>query len=107
MCIRDSFKIVAIAFVIIGIAAMAFGFSADMGTRVWGAFLFNLFFFFCLGLGGMAFAAMQDVIGAEWGRPIRRIQEAFGAFVPVGIALFTIFLILTVAQVGPAADVYS
>ena len=101
------FKIAAIVGVVIGLIAMGVGFASGMGVRVWGAFLFNLFFFFCLGLGGMAFAAMQDVIGAEWGRPIRRIQEAFGAFVPVGIALFTIFLIMTVAGIGPAADVYS
>ncbi|NRA63672.1 MAG: hypothetical protein HRU19_04270 [Pseudobacteriovorax sp.] len=91
----------------VGIASMAAGFATGMGTRVWGAFLFNLFFFFCLGLGGMAFAAMQDVIGANWGRPIRRIQEAFGAFVPVGIALLTVYLVLVLARVGPAGDVYS
>ena len=105
--VSPALRIAAIVMIVIGIASMAVGFSSDLGTRVWGAFLFNLFFFFCLGLGGMAFAAIQDVIGAEWGRPIRRIQEAFGAFVPVGIVLFLIFLVMTVFQVGPAGDVYS
>ena len=30
-----------------------------------------------------ALNAITDVIGATWNRPIRRIQEGFGAFVPV------------------------
>ncbi|SMF32939.1 hypothetical protein [Pseudobacteriovorax antillogorgiicola] len=89
----------------IGLLTLGYGFYAD-GSRTWGAFLFNLFFFFCLGLGGMAFAAMQDVIGAHWGRPIRRIQEGFGAFVPVAIALFVIYLIAVATGIGGADKVY-
>ena len=55
----------------------------------------------------MAFSAMQDVIGAHWARPIRRIQEGFGAFVPVAIGLFFLFLIVVAADLGGAKSVYS
>ncbi len=101
-------KMSALAFIVIGVASLGFGLSQEgMGTRVWGAFLFNLFFFFCLGLGGMAFSAMQDVIGAHWARPIRRIQEGFGVFVPVAIGLFFLFIIFVAVDFGDAGAVYS
>lgn len=90
----------------LGVAAAAFGFFTGQGPRVWGAFLFNLYFFFCLGFGAMAFAAMQDVIGANWGRPIRRVQEAFGAFVPVAAGLFVIFILAVMFNIGGAGQVY-
>ena len=92
--------------ILLGIVAMGAGFTLGLGTRVWGAFLFNLFFFFSLGLGAMALAAIQDVVGATWGRPIRRLQEAFGAFVPVGSALFVLFILAIAFNIGEAGKVY-
>lgn len=95
------------ASLVLGLGALAYGFSDQASqVRTWGALLFNLFFFFCLGLGGLAFAAMQDVIGAHWGRPIRRIQEGFGAFVPVGIAIFVLFLIAVASDLFGAGNIY-
>jgi hypothetical protein len=91
---------------IIGLITLIYGFAMGFQQRVWGAFLFNLFFFFCLGLGGMAFSAMQDVIGALWARPIRRIQEGFGAFVPLGGLLFLIFLAAVAFDIGGAGKLY-
>ena len=49
---------------------------------------------------------MQDVIGAHWGRPIRRIQEGFGAFVPVAVVLFVIYLIAVGTNIAGAGSVY-
>lgn len=99
-------RMMALVGIGIGVAAAATGFFTQQGPRVWGALLFNLFFFFCLGFGAMAFAAMQDVIGATWGRPIRRIQEAFGAFVPVAAGLFLVFIIAVMFDIGGAGKVY-
>ena len=102
-----SLKGATYAAIAVGVLTLAYGFIGEgLGTRTWGAFLFNLFFFFCLGLGGMAFAAMQDVISANWGRPIRRIQEGFGAFVPVAILLFVVYLLAVGFGVADAGKVY-
>lgn len=100
-------RIAALVGIVIGIAAMAGGFFLGQQTRVWGALLYNLFFFFCLGLGAMALAAITDVIGATWNRPIRRIQEAFAAFVPVASVIFILFVAAMQFKIGGAEQVYS
>ena len=92
---------------LIGVACAAGGFYSDQGTRVWGALLFNLFFFFSLGLGGLALSAIQDVVGAVWARPIRRLHEGFGAFVPVAAVFFGIFLLAVSMDLLGAGKVYS
>ncbi len=33
-------------------------------ARIWGSALLNVFFFFSIALGGVAFSAMQDIVGA-------------------------------------------
>jgi len=96
------------SFIVIGVVTFALGISkADLQTRVWGALLFNTFFFFALALGGSAFAAMQDVIGAKWGRPIMRIHEAFSSFVPVGALIFLGILASVKFHVAGADKLYS
>ncbi|MBP6217052.1 MAG: hypothetical protein KA436_00530 [Oligoflexales bacterium] len=77
------------------------------GTRVWGAFLFNLMLFFSLALGGVAFGHMQDMIGALWGRPIKRIHESFGAFVPWAALALVLFFLCIKFKLGDAHKVYS
>lgn len=95
----------------LGLVLGALTFGAGMyfaePTRVWGAFLFNTFFFFAIGLGGIAFGAMQDVIGAVWGRPIKRLHETLSAFVPVAAAMMAFFLVCIGFDIGGAGSVYS
>ena len=93
---------IAIGAVILGVGA----FQTEM-TRFWGAILFNLFFFFSIALGGVALGGMQDIIGAVWGRPIRRIHEGFGAFLPVAGGLMIIFLIAIRIDLLGAGSVYT
>jgi len=76
-------------------------------VRTWGSFILNLWFFFALAIGGVAFSAMQDVIGAKWGRPIIRLHESFGAFLPVGAAGIILFLAAIKFDLGKANEVYS
>lgn len=97
---------VVLGSLVIGAVTLVWGFIAGHGTRVWGSFLFNLFFFFCIGFGAMAFSAIQDVISANWARPIRRIQDGLGAFVPVGGALILLFLLAVAFDIGGAGKVY-
>jgi len=99
-------KFLAWGGIALGVGAAVFGFSNGQQSRVWGAYLFNLFFFFALGLGAMALAAITDVVGATWNRPIRRIQEAFGAFVPVGCVLFFAFVLAIGFNVLGAGSLY-
>src|SRR4051812_10964505 len=91
---------------LLGVAAFGGGLASDP-TRAWGAYLFNLFFFFCLALGGIAFAGMQDVIGAHWGRPIKRLHEGFAAFLPWAGLFFGILFLAIVLNIAGAAHLYS
>lgn len=90
-----------------GVVLWGFGFAQYDGKAVWGAYLFNLFFFFCLGLGGLAMSAIQDVVGAVWARPIKRIWEGFGAFLFVAAGMFVVFLLAIMFKIGGAGEVYS
>ncbi len=96
-----------VASLLIGAGLLGFSFTKFEGRTVWGAFLFNLYFFFCLGLGGMAMSATQDVIGAIWARPVRRIWEGFGAFLPVAAIMFLFFMVAIKFNIGDARSVYS
>lgn len=100
-------QIVAIAMLIVGLVALGAGFFFKEGDRVWGSVIFNTFFFFCIGLGGMILSTCTDVIGALWQRPIRRVQEAFGAFVPVASVIFAILIVCIAFNIGDAGKVYS
>lgn len=91
----------------VGIITFIYAFIFADPLRAWGSFLVSLFFFFTLALGGVALTAMQDVIGAHWGRPIKRLHEAFASFLPIATLLFVIFFICIKLNVGRAAEVYS
>ena len=93
--------------VLIGAVTLGLGMAQGLQTRVWGALLFNTFFFFALALGGSAFAAMQDVIGAKWGRPIMRIHESFASFVPVAGVIFLVMLGAVKFDIAGATDLYT
>lgn len=98
----------AVVFCILaGVIALALGMYYGYQTRVWGAILFNTFFFFALALGGSAFSAMQDVIGAKWGRPVMRIHESFTSFLPVAVTIFLITLICVKLGLGGARQVWN
>ena len=91
----------------IGIVAFTGGLMTGEQTRTWGSLLFNLMFFFSLALGGMAFGSMQDLVGATWGQPIRRLHESFGAFVPWAAGFFVLFLVAVKVNLWGAGHVYS
>ncbi|MGZ3697524.1 MAG: molybdopterin oxidoreductase [Bdellovibrionota bacterium] len=72
------------AMVLVGIGAFAFGLKSDP-ERAWAAYIHNHYFFMCLGLGGTFFAAIQWLTGAMWSAPVRRLSEAFTAYLPVAL----------------------
>lgn len=92
---------------LVGIIALVYAFVFADPLRAWGSFLVSLFFFFTLALGGVALTAMQDVIGARWGRPIKRLHESFASFLPLATLLFLIFFVCIKLNIGRASEVYS
>ncbi|MCC6276444.1 MAG: quinol:cytochrome C oxidoreductase, partial [Oligoflexia bacterium] len=67
------------AAVFIGVACFSYAFLKDP-NRAWHAYIMNYYFFACLGLGGLFFAATQHLTSAGWSATVRRIPEAFHAW---------------------------
>jgi len=73
-----------IVFSVIGLVAFGAGLATDH-KRAWFSFVVNHFYFMCLALGGIFFAAVQWLTGAMWSAPVRRIGESFTAYLPVAL----------------------
>lgn len=82
------------AAILVGLGA--FGFAAGTGQWewAWGAVLVGLVFTIGLSMGGVMFAVILSLSKAHWGRPVKRVAEAFGAYLPVGWLLLLLFLVL-------------
>jgi hypothetical protein len=92
--------------ILAGVASFGVALYLGQGPRAWASLLLNLYFFYCIGLGGIAFAGMQDVIGASWGRPIMRIHESFASFLPVATGLFVLMFVAIKMHLAGAHEVF-
>ncbi len=87
-------KIVSIALMAIGVAAIAYGFGSGQVTRTWATLLHNDFYFMAIALCGTFFVAFQYVAQAGWAMGFIRVPEAMGRFLlHSGIAMILIFLL--------------
>ncbi len=82
-------------FILLGLAGIgSFVFLLQLDSdRAWSIFVINHFYFLCLAVGGIFFAALQWVTNAMWSAPIRRLCEAFTGYLPfVFITSIVLFL---------------
>ena len=63
-------------------------------TRFLGNTLVNSFFFFCIGLGALFFLALQYATETGWYATVKRVIEALTGFLPIGIALLLVSLLI-------------
>jgi len=87
-CMSDRLQKLLLCFVAIGIVGFAAGLIGGRSYMVWQALLVNTIFFSGIAMGGLAFSLIFTITKTKWGRPIRRLAEAMGAFIPVGALLF-------------------
>jgi Ni/Fe-hydrogenase subunit HybB-like protein len=76
------------ALFLIGVVSFVLGVSGSQVQRVWQAYLVNFVFWLGLAAGSILFVAVLNLTHARWGRPLKRLAEALGAFVPVSFILF-------------------
>jgi hypothetical protein len=60
----------------------------------------NYLFFLGVGAGGVLFTCVINLASGRWGRPVKRIAEGLGAFLPVALVLF-LAMIPGLAQIVP------
>jgi Ni/Fe-hydrogenase subunit HybB-like protein len=73
---------------LIGMVSFVIGISGPQAQRVWQAYLINFVFWFGMAAGSILFVAILNMTHARWGRPLKRLAEALGAFLPVSFILF-------------------
>lgn len=78
-------------FILCGVVSFLYGLKVDH-QRAWAAYLTGYFFWLCLGLAGVFFTALHHITGAYWSTTVRRVAEAFIAYLPLAVVFFLILL---------------
>ncbi len=78
--------------VVIGAITFLAGLKANP-DRIWHTYLVNYFFWFSISLSGLFFIALSYITGSVWVSPLKRIPEAFTAFLPVAFVLLLILIL--------------
>lgn len=84
-------KALFILFAVIGLVTFIVGLKTQP-DRAWSNFLLEYFYWLCLGLSGVFFAALQHITASHWSVTVRRVGEAFIAYLPVAALLFIVLL---------------
>lgn len=71
-----------------------------LGQRLAGNLLIDSFFFFGIGLGALFFLALQYATETGWYASVKRVIEAVAGFLPVGIILMVVTLLIITLQDG-------
>src|SRR5437868_12800249 len=77
-------KTMAFALIAIGLITFVIGLMKNQ-DRLWTSYLVSFFFFSCMGLGGLFWAALQNLSKAGWSVSTRRLAESMTSFIPVMI----------------------
>ncbi len=80
--VSKTLQILIYAFLGIGVLTMILAFVTQRQDRLWSSYLVAFFYFSCLALGGLFWAALNNLTKAGWSVSIRRIAEAMTAFMP-------------------------
>jgi hypothetical protein len=77
-------RTLALAFVVIGLAALGYGIATDP-ARGWGGGLIGAYYALSLAIGGAVIVTLMNVTKAGWGVVVRRVPEAMTGYMPVAL----------------------
>lgn len=69
-------------------------FSEEHSHDTWQIFLVNFVFWTGIAQAGIVFSAILRLTRGKWGRPLLRVSEALGSFVPVSFILLLVLLFI-------------
>jgi hypothetical protein len=75
---------------IIGFATFAFRVFGSEPDDAWQAFLINFLFWTGIAQAGIVFSCILRITNARWARPLLRVSEALGSFLPISLILLLI-----------------
>ena len=73
---------------LIGMVSFFYGIAGPDRQRTWQVYLINFLFWSGIAFSATVFVAILNITNARWGRPLKRLAEALGAFTPVAFLLF-------------------
>jgi len=85
---RSGWMLACILLILLGAAAFLAGIFGSHPERAWQAYLVNFMFWIGVAFGAVMFSAVLTLTDARWGRPMKRLAESMGAFLPVACVLF-------------------
>ena len=86
--IPRAWTIISAFLALAGLIAFFLGISGAQSQRAWQAYLINFVYWTGLSFGAILFVAVLNMTNAVWGRPLKRLAEALGAFLPISFLLF-------------------
>ena len=88
LSISRAWIIIFSASTLTGLLAFLWGVTGPAALRAWQAYLINFVYWTGLSCGAVLFVAVLNMTNAVWGRPLKRLAEALGTFLPASFILF-------------------
>ena len=86
--IRPQWMVLFAVLALAGAAAFLAEVGGPRSLRAWQAYLVNFVFWTGLSSGAVLFVVVLNLTDARWGRPLKRLAEGLGAFLPASFLLF-------------------
>ena len=90
--IADRLRVGLFACIALGIIGFVAGLVVAP-QRAWQAYLVNFLYFSGLAAAGVIFGAAMQLAKGHWGKPLHRIAQGFGAFLPISYLLFLVLYV--------------
>jgi hypothetical protein len=100
--VPSSVRFGAITLIVVGAAGFFYGLATEpIAAKT--AVVHNFLYFGGMTQGGFLLAVALMLAQGRWGRPLKRIAEAFGTFTPIAWLVFIVFLVLGGVDIYPWA----
>lgn len=80
---------ISIILILIGVISYFMAFQLDP-QRAWVNLLTDYYYWLCISLAGVFFAALQHITGSYWSVTVRRVAESFTSFLPIALIIFAV-----------------
>lgn len=84
-------NLASLAMIALGVLGALYGFFVAGPVWTWGAVLVALVYVLAIAQGGVMFSVILTGTWGRWGRPLKRIAESFGFFMPIAWLFVVVF----------------
>lgn len=85
--------LILLILILAGFAAFISNIMSPNPNEAWQIYLVNFLFFTGVAQGGIIFSCIMRITNARWARPLLRISEGLGSFLPVSLVLLIVLFL--------------